>query len=97
MEKDVEQSQPLFDIENFTSTLQDTVDTLELWLIESDLRENGVQSSSDVLRLIKQSCEMGYMEKPKATLLAEAVDCSPPLVARIWNGPQYQKKEIKET
>ncbi|KAA6353167.1 MAG: hypothetical protein EZS28_051306, partial [Streblomastix strix] len=40
---------------------------------------------------------MGYMEKPKATLLAEAVDCSPPLVARIWNGPQYQKKEIKET
>ncbi|KAA6388809.1 MAG: hypothetical protein EZS28_015664 [Streblomastix strix] len=97
MEKDVEQSQPQFDIQNFTITLQDTVDTLELWLIESDLRENGVQSSLGILRLIKQSCYMCYMEKPKSTLLAEAIDCSPPLVAKIWNGPQYQKKEIKET
>ncbi|KAA6385929.1 MAG: hypothetical protein EZS28_018545 [Streblomastix strix] len=97
MEKDVEQSQPQFDIENFTTTLQDTVDTLELWLIESDLRQNGAHSSSDILRLIKQSCDMGYMGRPKATLLAEAVDCSPPLIVKIWNGPQYQKKEIKET
>ncbi|KAA6393388.1 MAG: hypothetical protein EZS28_011085 [Streblomastix strix] len=40
MEKDVEQSQPQFDIENFSATLQNTVDTLDLWLVESDLREN---------------------------------------------------------
>ncbi|KAA6397488.1 MAG: hypothetical protein EZS28_006986 [Streblomastix strix] len=74
MEKDAEQSQLQFDIENFTTTLKDTVDILELWLIESDLRENGVKSTSDVFRLIKQSCDMGYMEKSKATLFAETID-----------------------
>ncbi|KAA6386424.1 MAG: hypothetical protein EZS28_018047, partial [Streblomastix strix] len=84
-------------IGNLERTLDGVLDPIELWLITSDLRDSEVSCSSEALRMVKDSCDEGYCQKPSGLFLAEAASCSPPLVARLWNGSGYQKVEIKES
>ncbi|KAA6360670.1 MAG: hypothetical protein EZS28_043804 [Streblomastix strix] len=97
MQKDIEVQRNQLDIDNFEQTLDGVLDPVELWLITSDLRDSEVSCSSEALRMVKDSCDEGYCQKPSGILLAEAASCSPPLVACVWNGNGYQKVEIKES
>ncbi|KAA6387596.1 MAG: hypothetical protein EZS28_016876 [Streblomastix strix] len=97
MEKDIEPSKNKFDIDNFENTLQPVLDPIELWLIAGTLRDTGITSPTQIIRLVRESYEQGYFQKPPQTILAQASSCSTPLVSKVWNDTGYKNVEKKET
>ncbi|KAA6392473.1 MAG: hypothetical protein EZS28_012005, partial [Streblomastix strix] len=97
MNKDEEISDSSFDINTFEKTLNGIIDPIELWLIAGDCRDQDVSSSTTALKMVKDSCDMGYIQKPTGVQLASAASCSPQLMSRLWNNGGYKKKEIKES
>ncbi|KAA6370044.1 MAG: hypothetical protein EZS28_034429, partial [Streblomastix strix] len=97
VETDNEPSQNKFDIDNFENTLQPVLDLIELQQIVGTIRDTGITSPIQIIRLVKESYEQGYFQKPPQTILAQASSCSTPLVSNVWNDTEYKNVEKKET
>ncbi|KAA6359762.1 MAG: hypothetical protein EZS28_044711, partial [Streblomastix strix] len=97
MEKDEDDSKVEFDPEIFESALHDVMDPVELWLLSGDLQDSDDSSPTTVIRMVKDIFNQGLIDKPPGIVLAEAVQCSPPLVSKVWNNSGYKKVENKNS
>ncbi|KAA6370723.1 MAG: hypothetical protein EZS28_033751 [Streblomastix strix] len=97
MKKDTDQQRYKFDQQTFEDALEGIIDPVKLWLMSGELRDKGISSLTDAIRMVRKSCKAGHIQKPEGTKLAEATKCSPPLVSKLWNNTGYKKVENKES
>ncbi|KAA6381902.1 MAG: hypothetical protein EZS28_022572 [Streblomastix strix] len=97
MEKDEDVSKVEFDPDIFKSALYDIIDPVELWHLSGDLQDSDDSSPTTVIRMVKEVFCQGLIDNPPGIVLAEAVQCSPPLVSKVRNNSDYKKVENKNS